>query len=199
MHSRLEWVKLGAINNILTQGASSTTGNNTDIMIQGEGYFILQQGDNYYYSRAGSLSLDNDGNLVNTANGMFVCDDSGSPITIDGSNINIAADGTITYTDSSDSSAIYDSKIGIATFLNAQGLKKVGENMLVETPASGTANYTAPGTNSGTLISGALEMSNVDLAQEFVDMIVAERGFQANSKTIITANEMLQELINLKR
>ncbi len=195
-------VRVGAVTNIHTQGASSTTGNPTDLMIQGEGYFILDSGGNKYYSRAGAFSMDNNGNLVNSANGMRVCNNSGTPITINGSNINVGPDGTIYYVDNNGAAQTYASKIGVATFPNAQGLKKVGENMYVESAASGVPSNTpnTPGVGGrGTLVVGALEMANVDLAQEFVDMIITERGFQANSRTIRTADEMLQELINIKR
>jgi len=197
-------VMVGAINNIHTQGAAATTGKSTDLMIQGEGYFILKEGTNLYYSRAGAFMLDNAGNLVNSANGMLVCNDAAAPtpINITGSNINIASDGTISYLDALGAPQVYPSKIGLATFPNSQGLKKAGENMYIESLASGAANV-APNTpglaGRGTLIAGSLEMSNVDLAQEFVDMIITERGYQANSRTIRTADEMLQELINLKR
>lgn len=195
-------VQVGAVNTVTTQGAASTTGNNTDLMIQGQGYFILQDnGGNTLYSRAGAFSVDSAGNLVNSANGMMVCDSNGIPINIgvDSSNISFSSDGTISYTDSSGSTATYGSNIGLATFVNPSGLTKAGENMYTESVASGTANDTTPGTNAGTLTAGSLEMSNVDLATEFVDMIVAERGYQANSKTITTADEMLQTLINIKR
>lgn len=192
-------VKVGAISTVTTQGASSTTGSNTDLMIEGNGYFILKDSnDNVYYSRAGAFELDSAGNLVNSANGALVCDSSGNAIHIDGSNIAFASDGTITYTDTSGDTQTYSSKLGLATFVNPSGLTKAGENMYTESVASGTPTDTTPGTNAGTITSGALEMSNVDLAQAFVDMIVAERGYQANSKTIKTADEMLQVLINLK-
>ncbi len=194
-------VMVGAITNIHTQGAPTTTGKATDLMIQGEGYFILQQNGNYYYSRAGAFMQDNAGNLVNSANGMLVCDSEGNPINIPGSGISISPDGTISYIDADTGDpATCDYPIGIATFPNAQGLTKAGENMYTESLASGAAVHTTPSTDTtGSLISGALEMSNVDLAQEFVDMIITERGYQANSRTIRTADEMLQELINLKR
>ncbi len=192
-------VMVGGINNIHTQGAAAVTGNATDVMIQGNGYFILMDGENSYYSRAGNFTLDNSGNLVNSANGMLVCDDGGTPINIAGSSVSIGTDGTISYIDSSGNPAVYGSKLGIATFPNPQGLTKAGENMYIASDASGAATNTTPGENAGTLISGALEMSNVDLAQEMVDMIITERGYQANSRTIRTADEMLQELINIKR
>jgi flagellar hook protein FlgE len=202
-------VMVGAINNIHTQGAPTTTGLATHLMIQGEGFFILEQNDKTYYTRAGAFTMDNHGNLVNSANGALVCDYyNGAPITIGdyGGNISIAADGTISYTSDSGEAKKHTQTIGLATFSNPAGLKKAGENMYIESDASGepspdAANgFDQPGTGSaGTLISGALEMSNVDLAQEFVDMIITQRGFQANSRTIRVSDEMLQEVINIKR
>jgi flagellar hook protein FlgE len=193
-------VVVGAINNIHSQGAASTTGNTTDLLIQGQGYFTLTDGTNNFYCRAGAFSIDSVGNLVNTTNGMKVCDHNGAAITIAGSNIAIASDGTISYNDAvTGNPTIYGSKIGISTFSNPGGLEKNGDNMYSKTVSSGPAVSTTPGTNAGTLISGALEMSNVDLAQEFVDMIITQRGFQANAKTIRSADEMLQELLSIKR
>jgi len=191
---------IGAINNIHSQGAASTTGKDTDLMIQGEGYFILSDGTNTFYSRAGAFTLDNSGNLVNSANGMMVCDQNGTPVNLAsyGGSINIAPDGNIIYIDNTGAAATAG-PIGIATFANPAGLLKAGENMYLESITSGTAVTTTPGTNAGTLISATLEMSNVDLAQEFVDMIIAQRGFQANSKSIRTTDEILQELINIRR
>lgn len=196
-------VKVGAINVITTQGAIYSTGSSTDIMIQGEGYFMVTDGnDNQFYTRAGSFTLDNEGNLVNGA-GMILCDDSGDPIQIDdySGNINIAANGTITYTDADGEPQEYGSQIGLTTFPNPAGLTKVGGSLYTVSAASGDPNDTAiPGEEgTGTLCSSALEMSNVDLSSEFVDMIVAQRGFQANSKSIQTSDEMLQELMTLKR
>lgn len=90
--------------------------------------------------------------------------------------------------------------IGLADFDNPAGLMKIGGNLFTDTPNSGTPKYGEPGTGSfGQLTPGALEMSNVDLSQEFTDMITTQRGFQANSRVITTTDEMLQELVNLKR
>ena len=90
--------------------------------------------------------------------------------------------------------------IALARFSNGGGLQKAGENMYTQTASSGNASYLAPGTEgSGMLVSGALEMSNVDLSEEFTEMIVAQRGFQANTRIITTSDEILQELVNLKR
>ncbi|MBF4691731.1 flagellar hook protein FlgE [Fusibacter ferrireducens] len=90
--------------------------------------------------------------------------------------------------------------IGLAAFDNPGGLMKLGGNLFQETPNSGTAKYGVPSTGSfGSLTPGALEMSNVDLAAQFTDMITTQRGFQANSRVITTSDEILQELVNLKR
>jgi len=197
-------VQIGSINTTLTQGAAATTGKSTDLMIQGEGYFILTDGSQKFYTRAGAFTLDDSGNLVNAANGMKVCDSTTTATVLDpipGSSISIASNGTITTTISGKPTE-FDQKIGLATFHNAEGLKKVGENMYIETTATGTVAISAPediNTNAGALTAGSLEMSNVDLAQEFVNMIVAERGFQANSKSIQTSDTMLDQLIQIKR
>lgn len=194
-------VKTGAISNIMTQGGPSSTGKNTDLMIQGEGYFVLTDGTNHFYSRAGAFSLDDQGNLVNSANGMKLCDTEGEPIVLEegAGNVSISANGTIAYTDGEGNPLIYDSNIGLAKFINPAGLLKYGESLFVESSSSGEADIRQPGDNSGTIIAGALEMSNVDLAQEFVSMIVAQRGFQANSKSIQTTDAILEQLINTKR
>lgn len=191
-------VQTGAINNIMTQGAASTTGKNTDLMIQGEGYFVLTDGNNQYYTRAGAFSLDDTGNLV-TANGMILCDTDGEAIALGegAGNISVSANGTINYTVSDGDSE--EVMIGLATFTNPAGLIKFGDNLYVESNSSGGAVVAEPVEQNCTITAGALEMSNVDLAQEFVNMIVAERGFQANSKSIQTTDSMLEQLINIKR
>jgi len=90
--------------------------------------------------------------------------------------------------------------IGLATFDNNVGLMKVGSNMFTGTPNSGTPKYGTPATGSfGSLTPGALEMSNVDLSKAFTEMITTQRGFQSNSRVITTTDEMLQELVSLKR
>ena len=88
----------------------------------------------------------------------------------------------------------------MATFANDRGLEKAGDNTYVETNNSGQANIGESGVaGKGTLLAGALEMSNVDLSQEFADMIVTQRGLQANSRVVTTSDTILEELINLKR
>jgi flagellar hook protein FlgE len=114
-------------------------------------------------------------------------------------NFAVALDGGITAFFSNGLTSTIDT-VQLASFANAAGLVKVGTNQYREGAASGTATIGNPAAGGrGTLVAGALEMSNVDLAQEFSSMIIAERGFQANARTISTANQMLEELVNLKR
>jgi len=197
-------VMVGAVNTVYSQGAVSTTGNSTDLMIQGEGFFKLKWGSQEYFTRAGAFCFDASGDLVNSSNGMYVLDTGESKINIPSiqtvKSINVTANGEVKYIDSSGDPQVA-ATIGLVKFPNPSGLEKVGENLFIESNNSGAAtNMKEPGTDgTGTLISGALEMSNVDLSQEFTDMIITERGFQANARTIRVSDEILQELINLKR
>ncbi len=196
-------VMLGSINVVHTQGAVSSTGKATDLMIQGDGFFMLQNGSEVNYSRAGAFSFDSEGYLVNSSNGMYVLDDSNNSIQIPNidtiKSYGISSTGELQYVDAGGNNQTA-ATIGLAKFANPAGLKKNGENLYFESTNSGTPDIGGPGQNGkGTLISSSLEMSNVDLAQEFTDMIITQRGFQANSKTITTSDQMLQELVNLKR
>jgi len=114
-------------------------------------------------------------------------------------NFAVGLDGTITAFFTNGRTETIDT-IQLASFANSAGLVKIGTNLYREAAASGAAVVGNPSTGGrGTLVAGSLEMSNVDLAQEFSSMIIAERGFQANARTIATANSMLEELVNLKR
>lgn len=199
---------IGSIDTIDTQGSFQTTGRTLDLAINGDGYFQVQQGgtdaSHTNYTRAGNFYLDNSGDLV-TNSGAFVLDNNGQRITIQNpesiQNLNISSTGQITY-DNADGTAGTPAQIGIVRFQNPEGLAKIGNNMYARTPNSdaGTITTSIPGQNgTGTLQSGSLEMSNVDLSDQFTEMIVAQRAFQANSKTITTSDQILQELINMKQ
>jgi flagellar hook protein FlgE len=322
-------VRMAAITTNFSQGAAQTTGRSTDLMISGDGFFVVRGGGEQLYSRAGAFSFDADGRLVNpggqvvqgwtAANGAvnpsatpsditlpigilrqpqptksvviggnlpadstatapiissITCyDQQGNPVTLsatftknsptswdvtvsDGtttsptSTINFAADGTAPSTtavtlgaltvhldgltsyagqttvasldqDGSQMGSLQSFSIGpdgvlvgvfsnglkqtlgqiaLTTFNNPPGLEKVGDSMYRSTVNSGTAQVgTAGAGGRGLLQSGVVEMSNVDLAQEFTNLIIAQRGFQANSKVISTSDELLQDLVNLKR
>ena len=213
-------VRLGAISNIMTAGAVQTTGNALDVAIQGDGFFRIVSDPtqlaggtpNYMYTRAGNFTTDANGDLV-TVDGNYVVgytfSNAGVPqvgtatetkITIPpgSQSVTVAQDGTVSVTDS----AGVVTKIAIismAKFPNDAGLMRVSGNNWKTTQNSGTEQAGIAATNGlGSLTPGAVEMSNVNLAQEFTNMITAERGFQANSRVITTSDEMLQELVNLK-
>ncbi len=212
-------VRLGSINNIMTAGAVQTTGNSLDVAIQGDGFFrvvadptTLGGTPSYMYTRAGSFTTDANGDMV-TNDGDYVVgfkfDSSGNPLTgaanetkitipPGSQSVTIGQNGTVSVTDSA-GAVTKVAVISLATFPNNAGLQRVGGNNFIATNNTGAETANIAGTNGlGTLIPGAIEMSNVDLAQEFTNMITAERGFQANSRVISTADEMLQELVNLK-
>lgn len=189
---------LGAIDQIMTQGSSQSTGNPTDMMIQGKGFFTLTDGTSQIYSRSGAFSLDSNGDLVDPASGANVLDSSGTkiniPATVD--SFSLALDGVITTI--TGGVATVGQTVGIATFANPAGLNSIGGSFYTESPNSGPVTLDVAGTGTK-VVSNAIEMSNVDLSTEFTDMITAQRGFQANSRVITVSDSLLQELIDLKR
>ena len=172
-----------------------------DVSIAGDGFFKVTDGSNDFYTRAGNFYLDGDNNLV-TRNGYQVCDEDGDPIQLGpGSFTSLSIDqgGNIKATDE-DGSVQELGTIGLVNFANPQGLLKAGDNLYQATTNSGDPLQGQPGESGfSSLIPGTLEMSNVDLSQEFTDMIIAQRGFQANSRVITTSNNMLEELANIIR
>ncbi|MEY8762351.1 MULTISPECIES: flagellar hook-basal body complex protein [Clostridium] len=196
-------VKIGGINADFSEGSPQTTNRNLDFMIDKAGdYFVVKSGTQEYYTRDGSFVLDNQGNLL-TTDGLYVQKTGGDKITIpvDGTveSFSVGQDGTITIKKTG--GTVDDTqKIRLATFQNEGGLKKMGNNLYSMSSNSGNPIYSD--TNPaifGNIIQGSLEMSNVDLAQQFTDMIVASRAFEANGKIITTDDEILQDLVNLKR
>ncbi|MYL19197.1 flagellar basal body rod protein FlgG [Halobacillus litoralis] len=220
--------QIGSIDTIHTQGNRQSTGRPLDLALEGDGMFVLAeagtagvnvQGENtdlsqlqISFTRAGNFYLDDDGALVNNS-GKYVMGDEGA-ITIpdDAQSFNVQTDGTVNYIDANNV-VQKAGQIMLANFSNPGGLEKIGGNEYRATPNSGllSADGTEDGLNSlddlsiagqngtGGMIAGALEMSNVDLADQFTEMITSQRGFQANTKIITTSDEILQELVNLKR
>lgn len=195
--------QIGTIDTIDTQGSLQNTGRVLDLAIEGDGYFRVTDGANTYYTRAGNFYLDANGTLV-TGSGQKVLDNTvpGAVITIppadNAQNISIGADGTVSYLSGGVTKTL--GPIGLARFANTGGLEKAGDNLYLATTNSGAAQVGKPqAAGYGTLQSGELEMSNVDLADEFTEMIVAQRAFQANTKIITTSDQILQELVNLKQ
>ena len=214
-------VQVGGITTNFAQGAAQATGQVTNLMISGDGFFVVQRGGQSLYTRAGAFNFDAGGNLV-TPDGDVVQGYAYSNATppVKGAigdvripelvadpappaaklvSYSIGADGVIT--------GVYDDdtkrplfQIALANFANPAGLEKAGDTTFREGANSGIAVVDAPGSGRlGTLMGGSLEMSNVDLAQEFTNLIIAQRGFQATSRVITTSDQVLEELVNIKR
>ncbi|MCM3739041.1 flagellar basal body rod protein FlgG [Oceanobacillus luteolus] len=169
------------------------------------------QVEDRFYTRAGNFYLDDRGFIVNSE-GMYLVGfeyvdgnpvDSNAPgvlrIPLDAQSFNISTNGTVNYIDANGENQVAG-QIGLANFANPTGLTKEGNNLYRESQNSGGVERVLPEeSTSSQIISNSLEMSNVDLAEEFTEMISAQRGFQANSRIITTSDEILQELVNLKR
>ncbi|RNL62651.1 flagellar hook-basal body complex protein [Nocardioides marmoriginsengisoli] len=214
-------VQLAATNANFTQGSTQSTGRPTDLMIQGDGMFVVRKGNEQLYTRAGAFTFDNTGGLVSpTGNRVqgYALDAAGLPtgglidVTLDFSALTPpvpAGVGLTSYSIGSDGKllGIFDdgiqrgmAQIAIADFNNPMGLEKVGETSYRQSANSGTATLGVAGQGrNGTIIGGALEMSNVDLAAEFTNLILAQRGFQASSRVITTSDQVLEDLVNIKR
>ena len=267
-------IKLASIDVLHNPSAFQRTDNATDMMVGGEGFFIVRGPEGDFYTRAGNFSIDDEGYLV-TVDGFFVMgygydrtgtddpimvrqqellnekdlpfdpprfrywveidedaeldcgysaplqriqvrvyfdpnddnffedpdasdDDPNMPEFVDLFNFAVAKDGSVEVL--SNNRKLTIAKIALAMFSNPPGLEKAGNSLYRETNSSGAVQVGLPYDNgAGTVEGGGLEMSNVDLASEFTDMIVTQRGFQANSRIITVSDTMLEELINLKR
>ncbi|GKV67804.1 flagellar basal-body rod protein FlgG [Sporosarcina sp. NCCP-2716] len=220
--------QLAAIDTLHTAGSTQFTGNTLDMAIEGDGFFVVKEGTTNMYTRAGNFYLDSgtpsttagtsnparlvdgDGRFVMgykaDANGVI----QGAPTTTsngtltqleiptDATNMSVGQDGTVNYVQNGVLKIA--GRIAIANFNNPGGLEKVGGNLFLNNVASGNPSIGySQDLGRGTIKSGSLEMSNVDLSEEFTEMIVAQRGFQANTRIITTSDEILQELVNLKR
>lgn len=204
-------VSVGKITQDFGGGMLQATGVPTHLAISGDGFFVLKDstGQQTSYSRAGDfeLSYDSAGDTLSLLgpDGKYLHGTSGAAsgtagtmITLPGSiqDMMVSPEGTVSYIDGTGTLVEDAFTIDIATFPGPSGLSQIGGNQYAETAASGSPNFTS---NEYQVIQGHLENSNVDLAKEFTEMIVAERGFQANSRTVTTADSVLQELLNLKR
>ncbi len=219
-------VSVGSIDNLMGTGSQQTTGNALDVYIQGDGFLQVGNGDpgatapytsnlpsTVDYTRAGNLKLNSSGFLT-TQGGQYVVgstapssSSSAAPTYINvppgSTNLAIGQDGSVTYTDENSTSPTFGQTvtggyISLATFPNEAGLQRDGGSNWSATASSGTPTTGTPSVGGfGQTISGSLEMSNVDLATEFTNMITAERGYQANSKVITTADTMLQTVVNM--
>lgn len=202
-------VAVSSIDTLHLAGSAMTTNNPTDLRINGDGFFLVKMTEDQetpYLTRAGDFHIDAERNLV-TSDGLFVCDNGGTPIKLGDTTtaFSISQNGTIVQTTSDGGEPDNGTAIGMAKVINPEGLEKLGGSLYRTTVNSGEEGaVTVVGANdadagTGAIIAGQLEMSNVDLTGEFTEMITAQRGFQANSRIITTSDEVLQEVVNLKR
>lgn len=205
-------VKTASVDTIQTPGSPTTTNLSSDLYMDGNGFFVVQtDSGSKYMTRAGNFDRDANGDLVTPQGykvlGFDAVTDTLEPINIDSNSYvsytidfngvvrGVAADGTTTDI----------ATIGTALVSNPAGLKKVGGSMYELTGnADRETNINnliskRQDNNAGQIVSGQLEMSNVDLSEEITEMIIAQRGFQANAKVITVSDSILEELVNLKR
>ncbi|MBI5408340.1 MAG: flagellar basal-body rod protein FlgG [Nitrospirae bacterium] len=191
-------VKPAAVQKMFQQGDFVATGNNLDLVIEGQGFFQITKPDGEIaYTRAGSFKLDSEGNMVNS---------DGYPlepaITIPANTLQITinTDGTVSALQAGSSTPAQVGQIELAQFINTGGLNAIGKNLFLPTSASGEATTGNPGSDGlGTVNQGFLEMSNVNIVEEMVNMIVSQRAYELNSKVVQSSDEMLQVANNVKR
>jgi flagellar basal-body rod protein FlgG len=184
---------------IFTQGAFSETDNPLDLVIQGSGFFqILQPSGELAYTRCGQFQLDKNGNIV-TSSGYALQ----PQITIppDAQQVTIASDGTVSYTLPNQTAAQQAGQLQLANFQNPAGLNSLGGGLYTPTDASGDPTLGVPGGQEGlgSLLQGYIEQSNVSIVDEFVNLIEAQRGYEANSKVVSAADQMYQQVNSLNR
>ena len=190
-------VKAGSVYRITEQGAVTQTGNSYDLAIEGRGFFqvLMPSGENAY-TRAGNLSLNADGQLV-TEDGYTIQPAINVPG--DATAISVSKTGQVQAIRAGQTEAEVVGQIELANFVNEAGLIAIGDNLLMETAASGPANVGAPGAAGfGNLLQGYTEASNVDAVTEITALIVAQRAYEMNSKVISAADEMLQAANSVK-
>jgi flagellar hook protein FlgE len=215
-------VQLGSIDNNMQSGAMQTTGNPLDVALQGEGWFRVTTGNppaataGVYsppvpagtapqYTRAGNFTRNEQGYLV-TQDGQYVVGrasatggDTFINIPKGATNLSIGQDGSVTFDPPGGGARANAGYLSLAKFANEGGMERVASNRWSASASSGVETVGVPGGGYALANSGTIEMSNVDLATEFTNMISAQRGFQANSRVISTADQMLQNLVDLGR
>ncbi|GBG58065.1 flagellar basal-body rod protein FlgG [Sporomusaceae bacterium FL31] len=191
-------VRLVATQKINTQGSFQETGNSYDMAIEGDGFYQIAMPDGTLaYTRDGSFKKDSQGRIV-TSEGYPL--EPQITVPENATDLTVSADGRVSATIPGQTEPQEIGQIQLARFINAAGLENMGRNLLKETAASGAPVVTDPGTEgAGTLVQKYLEMSNVQVVEEMVNMIVAQRAYEVNSKAITTADEMLGQANNLKR
>jgi flagellar basal-body rod protein FlgG len=191
-------VRQVATQKIYTPGNFQQTGNELDVAIEGDGFLQVVLPDGALaYTRDGSLKRDGEGRIV-TSEGYPL--EPQITIPAEATEITISAEGVVSATIPGQTATEELGQIQLARFVNPAGLDSIGRNLLKETSASGQPVVTNPGADgAGTIVQQYLEMSNVQVVEEMVNMIVAQRAYEINSKAIQTADDMLGQAANLKR
>lgn len=181
---------------IFTQGNLQKTDNTLDVAISGNGFFqILLPDGTTAYTRDGSFQKDNQGQIV-TADGYPL--QPNITIPANALTVSIGTDGTVSVTQSGTAATTQIGNIQLATFINPAGLQSIGQNLFLETAASGTPTPNTPGTNGAGLVNQTyVETSNVNVAEELVTMIQTQRAYELNSKVVSTSDAMLGRLTQL--
>ncbi|MEW6116871.1 MAG: flagellar basal-body rod protein FlgG [Nitrospirota bacterium] len=187
-----------AVQKLFTQGDFINTGNDLDLVIEGDGFFQLTRPDGTIaYTRAGAFKLDQDGRIVNSDG--FPLEPS-ITIPTDTTKITIGFDGRVTVLQAGNTTPQEIGQIEIAKFVNPAGLQAIGKNLFLATDASGEPTVGVPDTEGrGSLSQGFLENSNVNVVEELANLITAQRAFDLNSRAVQASDEMLQTSAALKR
>ncbi|MFD1801163.1 flagellar basal-body rod protein FlgG [Mixta tenebrionis] len=185
-----------ATERIHSQGGMTQTSNSKDVAISGQGFFqVLLPDGTTAYTRDGAFQIDQNGQLV-TANGYPI--QPAITLPQDADTLTIGSDGLVSVTQAGQTAPQQVGQLTLATFINDSGLESIGENLYRETQSSGAPNETTPGLNGGgTLKQGYVETSNVNVAEELVNMIQTQRAYEINSKAVSTSDQMLQRLAQL--
>ena len=190
-------VKAGSIYRIVEQGAPTQTGNKLDMAIQGRGYFqVLLPTSEIAYTRAGNLSLNDQGQLV-TSEGYEI--QPGIVIPPEATDISISKSGQVQIKQAGATAPAIVGNLELATFVNEAGLEAIGDNLYLESGSSGAPNLSVPGVDgTGVLLQGYTEASNVDAVSEVTALIIAQRAYEMNSKVITAADQMLSTANQVK-
>ncbi len=204
--ARYSGTAIASVNANFTQGKLKSTGQYTDLGIQGKGFFTVQSSNgDIVFTRDGNFKIDGESTLV-TANGDFVLSAGGGKIIIptEATSVEINAGGEIKYLPQGSDQYQLLTQLQVANFVNPQSLEALGNNQFRESLNSGVPEFsTALGTGTSTaetvIVSGTLETSNADLSTNMVDLIAYQRSYQSVSKAVSTANELLETTLALKR
>ncbi len=186
--------KVVATQKQFSQGDVNTTGNSLDLMISGRGFFEIQMPDgSTAYTRNGQFTLNEEGTIVTTGSGYALLPEIQVPQ--NARSITVSSDGQVSIATADDAAAQVVGQLTVTTFINEAGLEPVGENLFRETQASGAPNQGVAGTDGvGKITQGSLEVSNVNVTEELVNLITAQRVYEMNSKVLSTVDEMMGAL-----